>query len=350
MSDEAQREDRTEQASERRLQKAREEGQIPLGRDAIGVLAIAAAATAVWQLGIPLREGLTLLVRERTEGIADASLAHAADIGVRVPLLALSICVAAAIGAIAGGVAQTQGGFWPELAMPDLSRLAGGRLSRLFKRAFLTDIALSTAKVVAVFATLWFAWRDKLPALAALMRGSPLSLLSGSASWLSAGLLRALLVLVALAGADLALQRFRFSAKMKMTREEAKREQKEDAGDPLLRNRRRRRHRELAKGRAAVEVPRADALVVNPTHIAIAIRYRKSDGRAPRVTAKGKGVLAESMRDLARQNGIPIVEDITLARLLWRRVKVGREVPAETYKAVAAILAFVYRITRRGSA
>jgi len=130
-----------------------------------------------------------------------------------------------------------------------------------------------------------------------------------------------------------------------MTRDEVKREGKEDNGDPMIKGKRRRRMREISKGRVAVEVPRADALLVNPTHIAIAIRYRKDEGAAPRVIAKGKGKLAEIMREIARENGIPIVEDIPLARLLYKRVKVGRSVPAETYKAVAAILAFVYRLT-----
>ena len=115
----------------------------------------------------------------------------------------------------------------------------------------------------------------------------------------------------------------------------------------MIRARRRRKHRELAKGQAKVEVPRADALVVNPTHIAIALRYRPGEDAAPRVTAKGKGQLAEIMRDLARMHGVPIVEDIALARLLYRRVKVGRSVPMETFKAVAAILAYVYRVLGR---
>ena len=134
---------------------------------------------------------------------------------------------------------------------------------------------------------------------------------------------------------------------MRMTKEEAKREYKEDEGDPMLKGRRRKRHRELSKGRASKEVPLADALLVNPTHIAIAVRYRAGEGAAPRVTAKGKGQLAEYMRELARENGIPIVENIPLARLLYRRVKVGRAVPADTYKAIAAILAYVYRLTGR---
>ncbi len=135
-----------------------------------------------------------------------------------------------------------------------------------------------------------------------------------------------------------------------MTRDEQRREAKQDEGDPALKGKRKQRHRELAKQRARIEVPRADALLVNPTHIAIALRYRKDEGHAPRVTAKGKGQLAEHMRELAREHGIPIVQDVPLARLLYKRVKVGREVPADTYRAVAAILAFVYRLTGKAAA
>ena len=162
-------------------------------------------------------------------------------------------------------------------------------------------------------------------------------------------LVKALTALVFIAGADLALKRFRLAGKLKMTKEELKREHKEEEGDPLIRSRRRRQHREIARGRVAAEVPRADVVVVNPTHIAVALRYRPGEDRAPRVTAKGKGEQAENIRDLARENGIPIVENIPLARLLYKRVKVGRTIPAETFKAVAAILAFVYRALGRTS-
>jgi flagellar biosynthesis protein FlhB len=154
-------------------------------------------------------------------------------------------------------------------------------------------------------------------------------------------------LLIVFAGADFALTRWRYRKRHMMTKDELRREMKEDEGDPLLRGQRKRRHRELVRKSAIAETRRADALIVNPTHVAIAIRYRRDEGRAPRVTAKGKGELAEYMRGLARENGIPICEDIPLARLLYRKVKVGREIPAQTYKAVAAVLAFVYRITRR---
>ena len=146
---------------------------------------------------------------------------------------------------------------------------------------------------------------------------------------------------------DYVITHKRFTDKMKMTIDEVKREIKEDMGDPMIRGRRKQKAREIAQNRVGVEVPKADALIVNPTHIAIAIRYERGTDNAPRVTAKGKDNVADLMRKLARENSIPIVKDIPLARLLYKKVRVGKTVPAETYKAVAAVLAFVYRVTGR---
>jgi flagellar biosynthesis protein FlhB len=154
-------------------------------------------------------------------------------------------------------------------------------------------------------------------------------------------------LIVAFAGVDFVLVRLRYTKRHRMTKDEVKRDMKEDEGDPMIRGQRKRRHRELVKRNALADTRRADALIVNPTHIAIAVRYRKDEGGAPKVLAKGKGVLAEAMRDTARSAGIPIVQDIPLARLLFKKVKVGGSVPADTYKAVAAILAVVYRMTGR---
>jgi flagellar biosynthetic protein FlhB len=192
--------------------------------------------------------------------------------------------------------------------------------------------------------------RDGFLAFGGLFGKDPAAMLAGVFSPLAESCGRILMTVSALAGMDLAMTRYRFSQRMRMTKDEQRREMKDEEGDPTLKGRRKRKHRELAKARARIEVPRADALLVNPTHVAIALRYRRADDKAPRVTAKGKGQLAEIMRDLARSNGIPIVEDIPLARLLHRKVKVGGYVPADTYKAVAAILAFVYRVTGKTAA
>lgn len=343
--DEHAEEDKTEAASERRLQNAFSEGDVPVGRDLVAGAALFSGCAAVVALALPLRDALVAFVREGLGAIG-----HGASLGtgtaVRLAFLALAVASAAAFGAIVATVAQTRGGFWGELALPDLSRLGRGRLTKLFSWDGVADLGIAAFKVSVIIAAVWGVWRVRFLALDSLVSSPPEALLGVAAEWFFPLGKRLALAVLILAGMDLAVNQLRFAKRMKMTREEAKREMREEDGDPLIRGRRRRKHRELIKNRVRLEVPRADAVVVNPTTFAVAIRYRKEDG-APRVVAKGKGAMAEVIRDLARENGVPIVENIPLARLLYKRVKVGREIPAETFKAVAAVLAFVYRITGR---
>lgn len=342
--------DRTEQPSRRRLEEARREGRLPMGRDATLAGSLAAGAAALAALAPALRAGLARAVTEAAQAGPGAHFALLADL-VRGPILAgLAVCGAAAAGGALAAVVQTGGGVWPELALPDPARLWNADRVRLLRRDLWIDVGAATVKVVALAWAAWSAARVDFLTLGAMLTAAPADQMERTFRIAGRIGFRLLFVSLLLAGADLALQRWRFNARMRMTREETRRELKEDEGDPLLRGRRRRRHRDLARGRAAVEVPRADALVVNPTHVAVAIRYRRDEGRAPRVTAKGKGALAEHMRDLARRNAVPIVQDVPLARLLHRKVKVGAEIPASTYRAVAAVLAFVYRLTGRAPA
>jgi flagellar biosynthesis protein FlhB len=315
---------------------------------------VAAMAAGIWgltQLAGRLQTGVLLLFTGTLRSLPETpfGLALSLSTGPAAAVLAALSMMAAAATAMT--MAQTQGGVWLHLALPDLSRLvSGARIGRLFTRDFLADLGLAIAKVVALGFTGWMAIRDDLLSLPLLLGAAAPDQLARAMGMVWKASVRMLVMAAVLAGVELALQRYRFNRKMKMTKEEARREMKEDEGDPLLRSRRKQRHRELSKGQAAVEVPRADALIVNPTHVAVAIRYRRDEGRAPRVTAKGKGALAEYMRDLARSSAVPIVEDIPLARLLYRKVKVGRSVPAATFKAVAAVLAYVYRLTGRSPA
>lgn len=344
-------ENRTEQPSPRRLQKAREEGQVPVGHDAAMVAAMAAGIWGLWMLGGRLQAGVLQLFTGTLRSLPETPFGLALSLasGPAAAVLAVASMVAAAACAVT--MAQTQGGVWLHLSLPDLSRLtSGARIGRIFTRDFLADLGLALAKVAALGFTGWVAVRDELRSLPLLLGAAAPDQLARALGMVGKACSRMLVVAALLAGAELLLQRHRFNKKMRMTKEEARREVKDDEGDPLLRSRRKRRHRELSRGQAAVEVPRADALIVNPTHVAVAIRYRRDEGRAPRVTAKGKGALAEYMRDLARSSAVPIVEDIPLARLLYRKVKVGRSVPAATFKAVAAVLAYVYRLTGRSPA
>jgi len=341
-------ESRTEAPSQKRLQKAQEEGQLPLGRDVPLVAGLAFGTIALLWTVRSLRASLVTAVAETAGAAAGAPfpiLPHllAGPLGA-----AAAVCGAAALGSTLATLLQTRGAVWPDRFMPDLSRLVNGaRLTQLFSRQVLSDLALSVVKVVALGYAAYTSLHADFVTLPHLLGAKAADQLASAFGILLRVAERMLFAAVVLAGADLALVHRRYMRKMRVTRQEAKRDLREEEGDPLLRGKRKQKHRALSRGRARIEVPRADALLVNPTHIALALRYRRDEGRAPRVTAKGKGVLAEYMRDLARENAIPIVENIPLARLLYRKVKVGSEVPASTYKAVAAVLAFVYRLTGR---
>ncbi|MES1206064.1 MAG: EscU/YscU/HrcU family type III secretion system export apparatus switch protein [Pseudomonadota bacterium] len=349
--EEAPQEDKTEAPSHKRLQDAANKGNVPLGRDFNAVAGFVAGTAALVAVGGPLRDSLVRLVTASAEGLGlgpSVSPRSLLPMVAKPLLIAGSACAAAAVAGALAYVVQTKGRLWPELAMPDLSRVfSGGKLKKLFSAQTALDLAISLVKLVTVAYACWTSLHDDFLTLPRLLFARPDVQLAMLFTPLVKGSVKVLTIMAFWAGVDIALQQLRYRKRMRMTKEEAKREYKEEDGDPIMKGRRRKKHRELAKGRASLEVPRADALIVNPTHIAIAIRYRPGESAAPRVTAKGKGQLAEYMRDLARGNGIPIVENIPLARLLHRRVKVGRAVPAETYKAIAAILAYVYRVTGR---
>ncbi|MCG5055559.1 MAG: EscU/YscU/HrcU family type III secretion system export apparatus switch protein [Myxococcales bacterium] len=340
--------ERTEKPSGRKLSEARAEGQVSVSRDAPQWMGMAMGTVALFTLGGSFQESLVGLLRGATMMMVDPAPERLWPLLSAPFELGLLICTLATVAVIAGYLVQTGGHVWPNLIFKGFSGLLSLQgLTRMFSRRMLVDLGLSLVKTGAVVWVFWTAVSAdflSLPAISLAPPGEQFQLMWRPIAHGAVKVLAAMLVLV---GIDIAISRYRHLKGLKMTKQELKREAKDDEGDPQVRGRRKAKHRELARGRAAVEVPRADALVVNPTHIAVAIRYRPGKDPAPLVTAKGKGEIAEYMRELARQHGIPIYEDIPLARLLHRKVKVGRAVPAETYKAVAAVLAFVYRVTRR---
>lgn len=346
---EEQQEDRTEDPSPRRLSQAHEKGDFPMSRELATYAGVAAAAVVLIVYGPMMRDALVALVRSSVDTLHTSNPQDLVPFLARPALLVLAASGAAALAATAVLGWQTGGGIWLDRALPDLSRVfSGGKLGQLFSKQFLADLGMSLVKIVAIGMAVWFVFRHEFLTLPGLLESDPGTQLAALFGPLSRGLVKILAALALIAGVDLALQKRRYTNRMKMTKQEVKREHRDDEGDPQIKGKRRKRHREIVKNRVVLAVPRADALIVNPTHIAVAVRYRPTEGDpAPRVTAKGKGYLAGIMRDIARKNGIPIIQDKPLARLLYRRVKVGRCIPAETYKAVAAVLAFVYRVLGR---
>lgn len=342
-------EDKTEAPSPGRLKQAQEEGNVPLGRDLVTLAGLAAGAIALVMLSSRLLESLVHLVWTSLSRVGEGGRPGDLVGHLKMPtlvMLGFAGLVAAAV--IVATISQTQFGFWPQLALPKFDKIfGGGKFSKFFDKEKLADVGVNLVKIVTISWVLWISFRDEFVTLPKMLHLGPDGLMAAMFEPIGGALPKVLAALVVLAGADLALTRYRFTGRLKMTKEEIKREYKEEEGDPQYKGQRKRRHREIIRGNFAAEVPKADVVVVNPTHIAVALRYRPGEDRAPKLTAKGKGIKAENIRDLARQNGIPIVQNIPLARLLYKKVKVGRSVPAETFKAVAAILAFVYKAMGR---
>lgn len=159
--------------------------------------------------------------------------------------------------------------------------------------------------------------------------------------------LRVTLILLFLALFDYGYQRFEFEKSIRMTRQEVKDEYKQMEGDPLLKSRIRQRMREIARRRMLADVPKADVVITNPVHLAVALQYDMDVMKAPSVIAKGERLIAERIKEIARENSIPIVENPPLAQSLFKACDVGQEIPADLYQAVAEILAYVYSLNKK---
>ncbi|MBW2153626.1 MAG: EscU/YscU/HrcU family type III secretion system export apparatus switch protein, partial [Deltaproteobacteria bacterium] len=153
-----------------------------------------------------------------------------------------------------------------------------------------------------------------------------------------------LLIMLVIAALDFAFQKWQFEKQLKMTKQEVKEEQKQTEGDPQVRSRIRSIQYQVARRRMMQQVPQADVVVTNPTHLALAIRYDPGVMAAPEVVAKGAGLVAERIKEVASINGIPVVENKKLAQNLYRLVKIGEPIPVQLYQAVAEVLAYVYKL------
>jgi type III secretion protein U len=304
----------------------------------LAAAALAGPAIAV-ELASSLRGGLLLAAA----GTADP-LAVLRDAAGSVLRLAMPPALAALAAGGAAAALQAGFGLSPGALSPRLERIDPVRgLGRLLEPAQLVRAGLSLAKAaaLAVLLALWL--RDHSAALAELPRASAAALLRAGST--VTGLAFRLAAAFLLAGLlDWALARRRHRRALRMTRDEVRRELKEDEGDPEHRAERRRRHRALLE---AGPVARATVVVVNPTHVAVALRHDRKGEDAPRVVAKGTGLAAARIRSAARRAAVPIVRDVPLARALHRLAEVGDEIPEELYEAAAAVLAHLYGVKER---
>jgi flagellar biosynthesis protein FlhB len=343
--------DRTEQPTARRLEEARKKGQIPRSPElnAAAVVLIAGAGLQLLgrymgeQLSAIMRAGLSL-TREQSlnETLAlagfSASMAHA--LLAVVPLLGLTAVAALAAPMTLGGWNLS-----PGVLVPDFTRLnpASG-FGRMFSLRGAVELGKAFAKFL-VIAVIAIAVLKKKSLELMGLGNEPIGMgLAHAASLTGYALLMLAGGLGLIAAIDVPWQRYQHTQSLKMTREEVRQEARESDGAPEMKGRIRKAQQEAARRRMMHEVPKADVIVVNPTHFAVALRYDEKKTRAPVVVAKGQDLIAARIREIAVEHSVPIFEAPPLARVLYRNVDLGAEIPTSLYQAVAQVLTYIYQL------
>ena len=345
---------RTERATPKKRDDARKRGQVPrsieLGPAAqlLGFLLLASAG-APWAVGRGREVMVTWLAAPARLVGQDDFVGAVAPLAARSGLIMLGVVgpILLTTATLGFGVMVAQVGWKPnlELLAPDPSRLLpNAGLRRIFSAEGLINLPKGLLKLALIGGVAYSIVRE-VGSHAVATPGMTADQLLAFAGGGMFRLLWAMALAKAFIGVlDYLWARWRHERSIRMSRQEIKDELREADGDPKIKARFRRSHREIAKRRMLVDVKTADVVLVNPIHVAVALRYRATDNRAPVVVAKGAGELCEKIKDLARKAGVPIVERRALARALFRQVKLGAEIPPILYKAVAEILAYIYSL------
>lgn len=348
---------RTEQATGRRKNEAKKRGQIALSREVPtaavllgGVLLIyATAAAGAGRLTALMRQWFGRVGETGTQAMTTDTVQNlVVSAGSDVMLLVLPVALGITLIGVASYGVQTGLLVFPERMQWDLTRLNPlNGLTRLFSLRSIVELVKSVLKVTLIAGVGVLAIRNDIPALPALVT-TDIQTVLGATAWLSFKMAVWVCgVIGVLAAADYAYQRFEWERSLRMTKEEVKQEHKETEGDPILRSRIRGIQRSMARKRMMAAVPKADVVITNPTHLAVALQYDQRQMAAPIMVAKGAGYLAEKIKDVAKEARVPVVENKFVARTLYALVEIGKEIPADLYRAVAEILAVVYRAKGR---
>jgi flagellar biosynthetic protein FlhB len=356
MAEDDDQEDKNFAPSQRRLQQAREEGQVPLSRE-VPVLAGLAVGVAVLTLGGPLLSGG--LVQRLVGMMAAADVWDAQRQGTVGALRAAGVAwltatapvtLAVLAASLTSVVLQTGVLFRLEALQPDFSRVNPWTgLKRLFGLDHLVEALKSVAKVAVVALAGWGVIARELGSLPSSTTWGTGMLLQRMVADIEHLMIVMLAAQTVIAAVDVVWVRFRHTRRLRMTREDVRQETKETEGNPEVKQRLRRIRTARARRRMLAAVPKAAVVVTNPTHYAVALAYERGQVAAPRLVAKGVDSMAERIRDLAREHGVPVVANAPLARALYP-LDLGKEIPVEHFQAVAGIIAYVWRMQARMAA
>jgi flagellar biosynthetic protein FlhB len=346
-------EEKTEQATPRKREKAREKGDVPKSRELTSLFPVwtiflyllfggALFSSLLNYFRSSLHRGVTMSLTETT--LMDVFRADTMQIG----MIMLPLFILILLGVLIVHFLQT--GFLLSTVplSPDLSKLNPLQgIKRIFSINTIYETAKGLFKVAVLGTILYLVLKKEVFNIPLLVDMDIVNVMNFSFGQIKKLIMISALVLTVFAVVDFAFQRWQFSRNLRMTKQEVREEYKEVEGSPMIKARMKSIQREMARRRMMQEVPRADVIITNPTHFAVALKYDVKKSGAPRVVAKGANLIAGKIKEIAKQSGVPVFEDKPLARALFT-LDVNQEIPEAFYKAVAAILAQVYKMKGKG--
>ena len=342
---------KTEKPTPRRLQKAREEGNFPTARLFVSALQFLSFVTLLHAWGPGWIESIRKSMAALFEHALNPAMGQKEIIRLSLSFLEAALIPLATLGGtilaitVAAQLAVTRLGLSLKKLTPDVQRLNPMARLRDLPKQNLPALMQAVVMMPVFAAAVYYLVKNDFEAYLTLPLKSVNAGVVQIAGSLESLLWKASSVFFIFGAVDLFRQQRRYTQELKMTKQEIRDEFKEVEGNPLMKSRIRRIQRDMARRRMMKEVPTATAVIVNPTHYAVALKYDISVSQAPKVVAKGKNYLAMRIKEKALANGVPLIENPPLARALYGSVEVGQEIPSNFYRAVAEILAYIYRLT-----
>lgn len=341
--------EKTEQPSSRKREQARKDGNFATSKEVSSFFSILGAVVVFYFSGVWIFMGIADFMKKSfysfgPELTVQDALGLFHDLSFKILILMVPTMLIPVFGAFSY-VVQNGLNLTTKPITPDLNKLnplAG--VKRLFSINSVAELVKSVLKLSVITYVVYGTVKDEWLTLPFLMDMDLTGVLAYMGTISFRIMARTVWVLALIAGLDYLYQRWNHTKELRMSKEEVKEEAKETEGDPHVKARIKSIQREMAKKRMMQDVPTADVVVTNPTHLSVAIKYDRSKSDTPVVVAKGSGHLAMKIRELAAENGVPLVENKPLARHLFKHVEVGMQVPVDVYKAVAEVLAYVYRL------
>ena len=346
--------ERTEQPTTRRLDKARQKGNLPQSQELTGVVSLVVLVAAVALMAPSLMRWSILQIKDgmSCENNVFADSGTFMDfIGGKIVDCLLLVCPvfgALLVGSVMAGIAVSGINFSPQalrFKFDQLDPIKG--FGKLVNARSMVRLLASILKLVFVSLIVWYYLESRLNSLAGLRWAWSAQMLDVIARIAFGLLIRICVALLVIAVADALYQKWKYTQDLKMTRQEVKQERKETEGSPEVKGRIRRMQIEMTTRRMTEEVPKASVVLVNPTHVAVALRYDAKTMDAPVMVAKGADHMAEKIREIARAYGVPIIRKPELARTIYSSVKPGKPIPEKLYVAVAEVLAMIYRLRHK---